>query len=387
MYIPVDKILRRFTLLLTSLVVACTLFVFQPSATKAASPIVAVGNWNAAFQCPGNPVQGRIETYLGSYDIDTYTRDSLAGEVFSFWSVEGIKANAVMIRTMAMYFYQSPESNYLCNITGRTINLRTTRIQGWQVGLGATDKGIASNIPNDRVTDTGGRVITRNGQVPLLEFLDCGQTYTQDARFQGRSYIQILTDADGVFGPNRTIAASCATLSNTLIVSSLYSFSSSMTNGTAPYALTNGTQTTGSTTAGSARQAESYYGFSGMDAVISNPFNQPERYIVGYQRGDKTEYRMDFGGAYQYLYLIGIADRPSPVEMNIYIDGYYKRKLYWSNNDNARHLVVGPISGITFGTHAIAIEFVNDAITCTPSTLADCDRNFYFDVLAALNVP
>ncbi|MFZ4664172.1 MAG: hypothetical protein ACOYNY_44645, partial [Caldilineaceae bacterium] len=88
-----------------------------------------------------------------------------------------------MIRTLLMHFYQNPESNYLCNITGRTIHLRTTRLQGWQAGLGATEKGLASNIPNDRVTDTGGRVITRNGQVPLLEFLDCGQEYTQNARF------------------------------------------------------------------------------------------------------------------------------------------------------------------------------------------------------------
>ncbi|MFZ4661404.1 MAG: hypothetical protein ACOYNY_30630, partial [Caldilineaceae bacterium] len=226
-----------------------------------------------------------------------------------------------------------------------------------------------------------------NGQVPLLEFLDCGQEYTHNARFQGRTYIQILTDADGVFGTNRPIATNCATQSTNLVVSSLYSFSASMTNGTAPYSLANGTHTTSNTLAGSARQAESYYGFASMDLITSNPFNQPGRYIIGYNRGAKVEYRMEFGGVYQYLYLIGIADRPGPIEMNIYVDGYYKRKLSWSNNNNARHLVVGAIPGITLGTHIIAIEFANDAITCTPTTLPDCDRNFYLDVLAALNVP
>jgi hypothetical protein len=91
---------------------------------------------------------------------------------------------------------------------------------------------------------------------------------------------------------------------------------------------------------------------------------------------------MKFGSDYRFLHLIGIADRPGPVILNIYIDGYYKGQVSWSNNDNARHLTIGQYPGIPYGVHFMAVEFANDATT---GSGADGDRNFYLDVLGVTN--
>lgn len=156
-----------------------------------------------------------------------------------------------------------------------------------------------------------------------------------------------------------------------------YSIRKSMVNGTVPVNLAGATPTSAVTPINTAREAERYWGHSHMDSVMNTPFGQTGTYVAGWHPGDKVEYLMEFGSVNENLHLIGISDKPGPVLMNIYIDGYYKRQMQWVENDNKRHLRVDKIPGITFGTHAIAIEFVNDQAGAS----GDLDRNFYIDVI------
>jgi len=354
------------------------------SRVAAASPIVTVANWDPSYNCGSSYFLGRADYLHGVWDVDSFTRDALAGEVFSSWTYEALKANAVRIRSGAIYFANSPEGDDagICNHTGYNFSLRETRYLGWGLGKGATI-GNANNRPNDRVTDTGGRVLRLNGSYWFPPFNDCLQNYTQALGSAGRSYTSILTAADGVYGPSRPPSAICG-LSNysSLTVDPVYPFQNSMTNGTVPEFLGVGGYWSGaSTPVFTARQAEVYWGFAGMDDVRNQPFNQPGLYATGYTTGDKIEYLMDFGGSYQFLHLVGIADKPAPVTMNIYIDGYYRGQMQWGHNDNARHLAIATFSGLSSGSHAIAIEFANDA----PGGSTDTDRNFYLDELGVTN--
>lgn len=108
--------------------------------------------------------------------------------------------------------------------------------------------------------------------------------------------------------------------------------------------------------------------------------------MAGWHPGDKVEYLMRFGNIYENLHLIGISDMPGPVEMNIYVDGYFKHTMQWAENDNGRHLRVDKILDIQYGVHAIAIEFKNDYCNCSPWS-NDGDRNFYLDILGVNSGP
>ncbi len=97
---------------------------------------------------------------------------------------------------------------------------------------------------------------------------------------------------------------------------------------------------------------------------------------MGWHQGDLIEYLMKFGGDYSRLILQGIADRPGPVEVEIYIDGQYMATAAWDNNDDCNQDAAVEIGGIPYGTHAIAVKFTNDYYN--PSV---GDRNFYLDGL------
>lgn len=366
-----------FIRLLGSMVVASVaVLLLLPTAAQAGSPLVSIARWDATTQC--------AENIVGFWDADSFTRDTLAGEVYSFWTNETLKANAVLIRSGAVYYVNYPQGNYVCNHTGYPYSLRTTTYQGWGAGKGAT-LGNANNRPNDRVTDTGGKTLRRNGQLFFPPFIDCLQDYSQTLGQQGYGYADILTQSYGVYGSTAAGLCGTPTYSGLTVVQG-YPFRNSMTNGTVPSALGVGAyQSTSSTPVGTARQAEVYWGFGGMEFVQNTPFGQSGLYVVGGHGGDKMEHLMDFGGAYQYLQLIGIADKPGPVTMNIYIDGYYKGQMSWSSNDNARHLTVKGFPGLAQTSHAIAVEFFNDYVA--PGGGDDNDRNFYFDVLGVANVP
>jgi hypothetical protein len=98
---------------------------------------------------------------------------------------------------------------------------------------------------------------------------------------------------------------------------------------------------------------------------------------MGWHGGDLIEYRMKFGGDYSKLVLRGIADRPGPVNLAIYIDGQYKAAVAWDHNNDCNQDSAVVIPGISYGTHAIAVQFSNDYYD--PG--AGADRNFYLDGL------
>jgi len=97
---------------------------------------------------------------------------------------------------------------------------------------------------------------------------------------------------------------------------------------------------------------------------------------MGWHQGDLIEYLMKFGGDYSRLVLRGIADRPGPVELEIYIDGQYKARAAWDNNNDCNQDAAVEIGGISYDTHAIAVKFVNDYYNPSMG-----DRNFYLDGL------
>ena len=90
---------------------------------------------------------------------------------------------------------------------------------------------------------------------------------------------------------------------------------------------------------------------------------------------------MEIPENYFLLYLIGIADKPGPVLMNIYLDAQYIGQMSFSNNDNHRHLSIKDFNVPSIKAphpHAITVEFANDYYAGP----GDGDRNFYLDLLA-----
>ncbi|PKO23626.1 MAG: hypothetical protein CVU38_03325, partial [Chloroflexi bacterium HGW-Chloroflexi-1] len=65
------------------------LFLVDADLAFAQSPVVTVANWNSQQLC--------IDWIHGTYDVDTFTRDALPGEVYSFWHAEALRANAILI--------------------------------------------------------------------------------------------------------------------------------------------------------------------------------------------------------------------------------------------------------------------------------------------------
>jgi len=138
-----------------------------------------------------------------------------------------------------------------------------------------------------------------------------------------------------------------------------------------------GGQTDGVTEPGSWRWSEWFYGHRGIDRIEwrYDACGGWHNYAMGWHGNDLIEYLMKSGGEYSRLILRGIADRPGPVELAIYIDGQYKASAVWDNNDDCNEDVALAISGIPYGPHAIAVQFVNDYYN-PPE-----DRNFYLDGL------
>jgi hypothetical protein len=132
------------------------------------------------------------------------------------------------------------------------------------------------------------------------------------------------------------------------------------------------------------RWSEYFYGHQGIDNIASqyDSCGEQHNYVVGLHQNDLVEYLMKFGGDYSRLALRGLAARPGPVEMEIYIDGQSKARASWSNNNNCNEDVAVDILGIPYGAHAIAIKFVNDYYNPFLE-----DRNFYLDGLYVARSP
>ena len=154
----------------------------------------------------------------------------------------------------------------------------------------------------------------------------------------------------------------------------------SITNGMPKGKFQAGYQTDEVTEPGKWRWAERYYGFKHIDQIKSqkDPCSKKRHtYAIGWHQKDLIEYLMKFGGDYNRLELLGKADRPGPVKLEIWIDGKKKTNVYLDKNNNCNQNKTVQIKGLTYGTHAIAVKFVNDKYDAKKG--ADGDRNFYLD--------
>ncbi|MGD8613385.1 MAG: hypothetical protein PVI93_20380, partial [Desulfobacterales bacterium] len=146
-----------------------------------------------------------------------------------------------------------------------------------------------------------------------------------------------------------------------------------------------GRQTDQVTAPGRWRRAELFYGFKGIDGigVDNDACGNPYTYAVGLHQDDLIEYLMKMGEAYRYLILRGKADRPGPVTAEIFIDGKYHETVLWDRDSDANQDVVVPLDwSLSFGTHAVAIKFIDDY--SDPNTGED--RNLYLNSLLVSKV-
>jgi PKD repeat protein len=133
------------------------------------------------------------------------------------------------------------------------------------------------------------------------------------------------------------------------------------------------------------RWSEWFYGFKGIDRIEwrTDGCGENHNYAMGWHQDDLIEYRMKFGGDFSRLVLRGIADRPGPVKLQIHVDGEFRATALWDNNNDCNQDVSVDIPGIVYGSHAIAIKFVNDSYD--PNSGAD--RNFFLDGLIVVKSP
>jgi hypothetical protein len=153
--------------------------------------------------------------------------------------------------------------------------------------------------------------------------------------------------------------------------------SNSMTAGQPKGSFGTGGQTDNVTEPNNWRWSEWFYGHNGIDRIAwqKDACGNTHNYAMGWSGGDLIEYRMKFGGDYKKLILRGKADRPGPVNLAVYVDGQYKAAATWNNNNDCNQDAVVVIAGLSYGTHAIAVQFTNDYYS-PPD-----DRNFYLDGL------
>ncbi len=379
-----------------------TLLFVPPVVAEAASPVVVVAKWDSTNRC--------IAFAHGAYDVDTYTRDALAGEWFSTDPVASLRAGAVVIRSDAVHYSQNPE--WTDPIAGNTcpgvprfyFNLRTSIFAGWGPGKGATDRGNSNRNPNLQVTRTGGALLVQNQSVRFFPLRLCHHDEANRLVNAGilTTYASILTDrTNGIYRANNPCGTD-SNISNLSINGSFYAFTNSMTNGTAPSYVqgeeppfgttvpVGGVRTTEVTAEGGSRQAERYWGFVHMVSVgpDEKPEPEPGIYITGTGRGDKAEYLYNFGGHTNTIRISGIDDLPAPVTINIYVDGRFDSSMSWAIGDDARRQISKPLArAYSAGTHAVAIEFVQDFFMagCPGNAPWPCDRNMYLDNFLVTN--
>jgi murein DD-endopeptidase MepM/ murein hydrolase activator NlpD len=132
------------------------------------------------------------------------------------------------------------------------------------------------------------------------------------------------------------------------------------------------------TEVGQWRWSEWFWGHRGIDMISwAEVCGERHNYVMGWHQGDLVEYLMEFGGEYSTLRVRGLADRPAPVEFEVYVDGVYRAAGRWDDGSGCNEDAVVEIPGVEFGVHAIAIRFSNDYFN--PDTKED--RNFLLDGL------
>lgn len=203
MYTFLTKIHFRFAM--SFLVMLTGMSSLFAQVANASSPVIVVAKWDSTNAC--------VSFAYGAYDVDTYTRDALAGEWFSNDPRGSLRAGSVLIRSDAVYYSTPGKEEYHSSVAGRPcpgvtafyFNLRTSTFAGWGPGKGATDKGLANNKPNNQVTQNGGEVLLKNQNVNLFPVRLCHHDEINNLVAAGvlASYREILTDpTEGLYRPN-----------------------------------------------------------------------------------------------------------------------------------------------------------------------------------------
>ena len=233
-----------------------------------------------------------------------------------------------------------------------------------------------NNMPSDRVTETGGEVLTQNGGHPFYPWGAGVQDESVELANAGKTYTYILTNSTyGVYGSSEP----CGYHLEDLAISSAYGFTPSMVNNTGPASFGSGSKTSAETFVTYVREAEQYWGFAHIDDIGTE--GGSSIYAKGWHAGDKIEYLMKFGGTwYKCLQMWVISDIPACVGVNIYVDGMFKAYRDWCHGDNVEYMQSQVIEGLSYGTHAIAFEFAYDYFVYPPYD-PDLDRNLFLNKL------
>lgn len=262
-----------------------------------------------------------IDRYLGTYDLETYTRIVLATEITDAnWHPEALKAQAVLIRGIGYWHDVNPQWDDVETYGGPLafppcvgkpqyyFDVHTDRVAF--IPRMAAEKGNQGNRPNDRATETMPEVLLRSNFISAEVFFNhCLQELTDSLADSGVTCNNILLN--NIYVPGGPgVAAGCTVESpcdsddddhcqyTDLSIStrwySLADGQESMTNRTSPYGLSGGVSTAEVTPVLTPRPAERYWGHSRMSGTVSNPFGQSGLYIVGPSHGSLIEYRMDF---------------------------------------------------------------------------------------------
>lgn len=360
-----------------------------------------------------------VSLSYGAADADTFTRDSLGAEWFPSDGNAALKAGAVLIRSVVVFWSKHPIGNnnplpWCNNQPHYWFTMLSTKVAGYNPGKGARDdrgtcwnQPAPCNVPVDRVTDTGGQVALRNGILSEFHFNDAIQIQTNVLAGQGKTYKQILKDPSiyNALTCNDTVSATPQPCGVALTVSSAapngYAFTPSMTNSNAPFytfgaqppfddaAPPLGEHDLSSTFLNFAREAEQYWGYWGV--TIANldvdhpPPPEPGTYLFLQGRGAKGEYPVEFDGAYtNHVRISGIDDNPGPVLVNVYVNGYFQFQMGWYTADDDRRQINRNLPPLPspydhMGIHTVAIEFLNDFYIgpgC-PYPTDQCDRKAY----------
>ncbi|MHB0879168.1 MAG: hypothetical protein ACYC5O_24285 [Anaerolineae bacterium] len=346
-------------------------------AAHAESPKVKVGSWVSTAWCPSDQDFGAVASIHGVYDIDSVVRDSMPGEIYVGWDYDSLRANAIAARGFVYWQFLHKESAWICNTSGYEFHLSTYQMNGWNPALMVATVN-TPYYPSNRVTDTMLQIMTYPGEshTPFAYFwMDTHQIGLHDAPGG------VLDKLRSVYGSDKVLWT-LDVVDGTVHIMPPFP---SMTNGTHvgafPWDPVPGDYWSGAVTpVNTSHEAEVYWGLKHVDTAQDSPFGQPGRYMVSAHMGDMIEFPMEIGGFYSQLHLIGIADRPAPVTVNVFVDGYWKTQASWTAGINLRAILTIPVPGVSFGDHAVAVQFTNDSWDGGGGG-DDGDRNFYLDTL------
>lgn len=247
---------------------------------------------------------------------------------------------------LALFFYESADV-YLC------YDRRGRELPYW------IEEGGWRSVAEKIVTDdrSAGPMQVFKQHVQAESELAVGGNYAGDARGAHSNYFLIVQPDDRSPG-----------------AAPMHSLTDGKPNGSSG----SGGHTDQVTEPGQWRWAEDYYGHKGIDRIQwrKDRCGRWHNYAIGWHQNDLIEYLMKFGGRYNKLILRGIADRPGPVTVAVYVDAERMATVQFDDNDNCNQEVAVEIEGIDYGTHAIAVKFVNDRYKRNRY-----DRNLYLDAL------